>query len=150
MTNYDKQRPQVGVGVVVLKDGMVLLGKRKGAHGAGAWSFAGGHLEFGESVEECAKRELTEETGLKAVSLHLGPWVNDVIEKDKHYITLFAFVDEFEGELQLLEPHKCEGWEWFEWNALPFPLFSPVASLIKKVGIEKLRSKDVQKEARFL
>lgn len=138
MTSCDKKKPRIGVGVAVVKDGMVLLGKRKGAHGAETWSFAGGHLEFGESVEECACRELLEETGLNALSLQAGPWVNDIIEEDKHYVTLFMFVDEFEGELQLLEPHKCEGWHWFEWNALPSPLFPPVASLIKKVGIENL------------
>ena len=134
----DKLRPRVGVGVVVFKNNRVLLGRRKGSHGAGAWSFPGGHLEFREDVEECARRELAEETGLKALSLSLGPWVNDIIERDKHYITLFVFVHEFEGNPQLLEPHKCEGWSWFEWNVLPTPLFPPVESLIKKMGFEKL------------
>ena len=131
-------QPRVGVGVVVVKDNRVLLGKRRGAHGADAWSFAGGHLEFGEDVEECAKRELREETGLNALSLSMGPWVNDVIDGNKHYVTLFVFVLAFEGELQLLEPHKCEGWQWFESHAFPTPLFSPIVSLIQKVGLEKI------------
>lgn len=134
----DKQKPRVGVGVAVVKNGKVLLGRRKGAHGVGSWSFPGGHLEFGEDVEECARRELKEETDLKALSLQSGPWVNDLIDEDKHYATLFMFVDAFEGEPKLLEPNKCEGWEWFSWNALPTPLFPPVASLIKKMGIEEL------------
>ncbi len=134
-----KIRPKVGVGITLIKDGLVLLGKRKGAHGAGEWSFAGGHLEFGESVEECARRELAEETGLNALSVQLGPWTADIIEGNKHYITLFVFVDRFEGELQLLEPHKCEGWQWFAWDKFPTPLFAPVQSLIKKVGIEELK-----------
>ncbi len=49
--------PQVGVGVLILRDGKVLLGRRKGSHGAGCWSAPGGHLEFGEAVEDapCAK-----------------------------------------------------------------------------------------------
>ena len=134
----EKSGPRVGVGVVVFKGNRILLGKRKGAHGEGDWSFPGGHPEFGEDVEDCAKRELAEETGLKAVSLQPGPWVNDIIEDSKHYITLFVFVNEFEGEPQLLEPNKCEGWVWFECNALPNPLFPPVKSMIKKIGLEKL------------
>src|SRR5258707_8500479 len=52
--------PQVGVGVVVVRDGKVLLGLRRGSHGSGAWALPGGHLEWGESVESCARREVTE------------------------------------------------------------------------------------------
>jgi 8-oxo-dGTP diphosphatase len=138
MDNINVERPKVGVGVAVFSKGKVLLGKRKGSHGAGYWSFAGGHLEFRETVEECAKRELLEETGLEATSVILGPWTNDVIDGNKHYVTLFAFVDAFNGELGLKEPNKCEGWQWFDVTALPEPLFPPVAALIEKIGIEGL------------
>lgn len=27
-------------------------------------------------------------------------------------------------EAQVLEPHKCEGWEWVEWDAFPWPRFA--------------------------
>ncbi|HEX2582800.1 MAG TPA: NUDIX domain-containing protein [Chlamydiales bacterium] len=128
----EQKRPLIGVAAVALQKGQVLLGKRKGAHGAGLWSSPGGHLEFGETVEACAARELFEETGLRALSFRLGPWVENVIDKDKHYITLVVFIDRFEGELQLLEPEKCEGWQWFDWNELPSPLFAPVESLFQK------------------
>jgi len=131
MTIREIQRPKVGVGVCVLREGKILLGRRKGAHGAGNWSFAGGHLEFGESVEECAKRELNEETGLIAQSMRLGPWVNNIIE-GKHYVTLFVFVNQFIGEPLLLEPEKCEGWHWFDSNQLPAPLFPSIVSLIQQ------------------
>jgi 8-oxo-dGTP diphosphatase len=140
MNRVSSERPKVGVGVAVVSEGKVLLGKRKGAHGAGCWSFAGGHLEFGETVEECAKREVLEETGLIAHSVILGPWTNDVIEETKHYITLFVFVDQFIGELELREPHKCEGWQWFPWKQLPTPLFPPIVNLIAKVGLEYLEA----------
>ncbi|HSW71837.1 MAG TPA: NUDIX domain-containing protein [Chlamydiales bacterium] len=132
--------PRIGVGVVVVKSGLVLLGKRKGSHGAGTWSLSGGHLEYGETIEECAKRELAEETGLQALQIELGPWSNDIINKDKHYVTIFTFVKKFQGDVKLLEPSKCEGWNWFKWDQLPSPLFLPVESLIKKMGIEKLKS----------
>ena len=138
-------RPKVGVGVVVFKEGKILLGKRKGAHGEGEWAAPGGHLEFAESVEECACRELLEETGLKAMSFHLGPWVNDVMENQKHYVTLFVFVDKFEGELKLMEPDKCEGWQWFSLDSLPLPLFPVCRSLIQKIGMEQIESFSLKK-----
>jgi 8-oxo-dGTP diphosphatase len=140
MTLEDSAKiPLVGVGVAVVKNGMVLLGKRKKTHGSGHWGFPGGHLEFGESVEACAQRELSEETGLKALSVRLGSWTSDLIEPAKHYITILTFVDHFEGEPKLVEPHKCEGWEWFSWEELPRPLFTPIESFIKKIGIDQLK-----------
>lgn len=60
--------PKVGVAVFVISDSKIVLGKRKNAHGQGAWASPGGHLEFGETLEACAKRELLEETGLIAES----------------------------------------------------------------------------------
>jgi len=128
----EKARPKVGVGVYVFKKGKILLGKRKGSHGTGEWAVPGGHLEFGESVESCAARELAEETGMKVLSMQMGAWSNDVIDGNKHYITLFAIVDQFEGEPQLLEPGKCEGWQWFSLDALPSPLFAPCHTFFGK------------------
>lgn len=137
MTNVVKERPKVGVGIMVVSEGKILFGKRKGSHGAGSWSFAGGHLEFGETVEECARRELLEETGLEATSLILGPWTNDVID-GKHYVTLFVFVNGFKGDVSLKEPDRCEGWHWFESREIPAPLFPAVAQLFQKVSAEEL------------
>lgn len=131
-SSTEKLHPRVGIGVLVEKEGNLLLGLRKGAHGASTWAPPGGHLEFAESVEECAKRELLEETGLTAISCALGPWMENVMENGKkHYITLLVTVDRFEGELQLLEPNKCEGWQWFSWDELPQPLFAPLASFLE-------------------
>ena len=62
-----KKHPRVGLAVLLTyeKRGItyVLFGKRRGAHGAGDWAPPGGHLEFGESLAECACREVLEETG---------------------------------------------------------------------------------------
>jgi 8-oxo-dGTP diphosphatase len=123
--------PQVGVGVLVIQNKLVLLGKRKGSHGEGAWAAPGGKLEFGEELEHCGQRELLEETGLVASSWELGPYSNDVFtQQDKHFVTVFVVARGIRGTPKNLEPTKCEGWAWFGWDALPSPLFKPLQTLI--------------------
>jgi len=125
-----KSPPRVGVGVVVLRDGMVLLGRRLGSHGAGTWALPGGHLEYGETVEQCAAREVEEETGLHVCRISQGPYVGNVFPSEgKHYVTLFALATCDDGEPAVMEPEKCSGWAWFKWSELPLPLFPPLASL---------------------
>lgn len=126
-------RPRVGIGVVIIKDGKVLFGKRKNAHGAGAWACPGGHLEFGESWEDCARREVLEETGLEVGAVRFGTVTNDIMESDeKHYITICMVAEYVSGEPRILEPEKCEGWEWFDWDDLPQPLFQSTVNQLQE------------------
>ena len=125
--------PRVGVGVIVLRGGQVLLGKRKGSHGAGTWALPGGHLEFGESVETCAARETREETGLHVEVFARGPYTNDVMPNEgKHYVTVFVLARAEHGTPAVMEPEKCDGWSWFHWSALPGNLFQPLQSLVSQ------------------
>lgn len=127
------ERPKIGVGVCVIKENKVLLGKRKGAHGSGCWSFPGGHLEFNEEIEDCAKREVLEEVGIQIKNLKRGPYTNDFFKQEgKHYVTVFIISEHASGELKIMEPDKCEKWEWFEWDKLPHPLFMPLQNLVKQ------------------
>jgi len=126
-------RPLIGVAAIVIKDNMVLLGKRKNAHGAGTWAFPGGHLEFNESIEDCAKREVFEETGIHIKNIRYGTFTNDIFRKDqKHYVTLFVISEYDDGQLELKEPEKCEKWDWFFWNELPEPRFLPLKNLLEQ------------------
>jgi len=125
-----EERPKVGIGVWILKDGKVLLGKRKGSHGEGTWAPPGGHLEFGESWEECALREVGEEAGIKIKNLRFVAATNDVFkDSGKHYVTIYILSDFESGEPENLEPEKLEKWDWFEWDSFPEPLFLPVQHL---------------------
>ncbi len=128
-----RQRPEIGVGAIILKDGKVLLGLRKGSHGAGTWSFPGGHLEFGESLEECATREVFEETGVSLKNIRRGTFTNDIFESEqRHYVTLYVIAEYDSGEPTVKEPNKCERWAWFSWDQLPHPLFLPLRNLLKQ------------------
>ena len=125
------RHPRVGVGVLVLRDDRVLLGERLGAHGAGSWAPPGGHLEFGETIAQCATREVFEETGLVVRDVRDGPYVNTVFAAEGlHYLTVFALAECTDGQPSVREPAKCARWEWFTWHALPSPLFEPLRELL--------------------
>ncbi len=122
--------PRIGVAVIVVKNGKVLLGKRKGAHGSGTWALPGGHLHFGETIEACARREVMEETGLSIADIQTGPYTNDIFtQEDKHYVTLYMVARYAGGRLQTKEPEKCEIWDWFDWHNLPEPRFLSLNNL---------------------
>lgn len=128
----NKDIPRVGVGVIIKKENKVLLGERKGAHGESTWGFPGGHLEFLESVEDCARREVSEETGLELGEIEVHVFTNDLFtDENKHYITIYAVADWQSGDPQILEPDKCNAWEWHSWDTLPIPLFLPIQNLKK-------------------
>ena len=58
---------RVGVGCLITSPNYprsILLGQRKGSHGVGKFAVPGGHLELSESWQQCATREVAEETNL--------------------------------------------------------------------------------------
>ena len=124
------ERPKVGMGVIVVKDNKVLMGKRKSKHGQGTWCFPGGHLEFKEHFHECAARETLEETGVKIKNIRFVKLTNDFFP-EKHYITIYMLADHDEGDPKTLEPDKFECWDWFDWDNLPEPLFVSMQNLLK-------------------
>ncbi|AUV88388.1 nucleotide triphosphate diphosphatase NUDT15 [Vibrio campbellii] len=124
---------RVGVATIIRRDGAILLGERIGSHGANTWATPGGHLELGESIEDCAKREVLEETGLIVDSIEKFTFTNDIFEKEgKHYVTLFVVASSASGEPQVTEPDKCKQWKWCRLDDLPEPLFLPLINLLKE------------------
>ncbi|MDP1884372.1 MAG: NUDIX domain-containing protein [Candidatus Moranbacteria bacterium] len=127
--------PKVGVITCVIKEGKVLFGKRKNSPGAGTWCLPGGHLEFGESWEEGARREIFEETGLGVENIRLWTVTNEVFpEEREHYVMVWMVADCGSGEPRLKEPEKFERWDWFFWNESPQPLMKPIADLMQRGG----------------
>lgn len=123
--------PKVGVGVIVERDGKLLLHRRKGDHGPGTWSTAGGHLDFGETPEACAIREVWEETGVHIGRMQFVGITNDVFaETGRHYITIWMRGEVISGEPTVHAPDEVETVGWFAWDSLPEPLFLPLRHLI--------------------
>ena len=141
-----QSRPKVGVGVIARKpDGSLLMMQRAGSHGAGTWSVPGGHLERGETVAECAARELLEETGIDVAIddvRELDCWTLTEMGDAGAYVTLYAAVDvDQAAEVEIREPTKCSCLWWASNSAgseglrASFPLFAPLANLLDK-GID--------------
>lgn len=120
-----------GVGVFLLSPdrSRIVLGRRLGAHGDGLFATPGGHIDEGETIEEAASRELTEETGIRlppsafslvAVVDFMPPaW-------DMPYVMFYcAAVYDGAGSVRVMEPNKCAGWEWYPLDALPNDVYIP-------------------------
>jgi len=115
--------PSVGVGVMIFKDGKILLGKRKASHGDGEYAFPGGHLDYMESYEGCARRETKEETGIEIKNVRFQLLSNMKEYAPKHYVHIGMIADWSSGEPQVLEPEKSESWSWYSLDQLPRPIF---------------------------
>ena len=118
-----EQHPKVGVGVMVFKNGLILLHKRKGSHGAGEYSFPGGHLEYMEAFEDCARRETAEECGIEIENIQFSFLANVQTYAPKHYVHIGMIARWKDGEPVAKEPDKGEEWGWYSIDHLPKPLF---------------------------
>ena len=134
----------ITAGVVILNsDGELLLQHR--ADGSG-WGLIGGFMELGETVEETARREVLEETGLSVGNLELfgvfstGELLEFPSGDQAQIVTVSYLTDKVSGTLQA----DAEGLElrYFPLNALPENLFAPGADLF--TAIQQKFSEDVQ------
>lgn len=115
MSREYPERPIVGVGAVVLRDGRVLLAKRGKAPRAGSWSLPGGAQKVGETVFDAARREVAEETGLAIEVLGIVDVV-DSIQRDGgggiqyHYTLIDVFAEAADGVAEADDDAAAVGW----------------------------------------
>ncbi len=79
--------PKVAAGALVLNENKFLLVKRHDEPDAGLWAIPGGKLEYGETLEQCAKREIKEETNIE-IKIDKIASITEIILKDFHYIII--------------------------------------------------------------
>lgn len=131
----EQKRPNVGIGVMIIRDGKVLLSQRRGSHGKDEWQFPGGHLEFGESFEQCAKRESKEEADIEIENVRFSFLANVKKYEKKHYVQVGLAADYKSGEIKNMEPDRMGEWRWYNLDNLPSPMFE-----MCRLGIEAYKT----------
>lgn len=116
-------QPRVGVAVLIQRDSKLLLTRRPNMPQQNHWQCAGGYLRAGEDVFQCAQR-CAQVTGLQIFQLSSGPVTNNIFSgQNLHTVTLYVLAGKTVGT-------EHTGWQWFEWQQLPQPLFLPVELLV--------------------
>ncbi|MFP3951597.1 MAG: NUDIX hydrolase [Candidatus Bathyarchaeia archaeon] len=90
--------PIVGVGILIQRGDEYLLIKRASEPDAGLWSIPGGLVEVGERVEEAARREAKEETGLDVHLISLLDVIDKIVydedDQIKYHFVILDYIAE--------------------------------------------------------
>lgn len=112
------RRPVVGLATLFIKDGKILLAERRAGKRQGWLNCPGGHFEWAETFEGCAKREVFEETGMNLLECEFLTAANGLaLDEDHHYVMIYMLATKWAGEPQEMEDANGP-WDWY---AFPGP-----------------------------
>lgn len=121
--------------IIENEKGEILLGRRTDNH---MWGYAGGSIEIDERIEECAKRELFEETGLIAEEMTLfminsGPEVHYVYPNGDEVsnVEIIYLCKKYHGTLKRQE-EEIEELRFFAPEDVPDAISSPIRPVVEK------------------
>ena len=122
--------PRIGVGAMIVRDERVLMGRRMSGQRPGWYGWIGGKLEFGETLQQCARREAREEAGIEIANLRLL-CISSIIVEDQHWIDIEFLADIAAGEPRAAAPDELIDWAWYPLDQLPGPIFEPAALALR-------------------
>ncbi len=97
MTGNDERNPSLTVDGIVVVDGRILLIERGRAPYAGRYALPGGFVDYGETVEDAVRREIEEETGLKAEIVRLMGVYSDPRRDPRGHTVSVVFIMDLKG-----------------------------------------------------
>jgi len=129
-TTESAAKPPIAAAVIV-KDGRVLMVRRRVAEGTLSWQFPAGAVEAGENAADAAVRETAEETGLKV-------WAAEFLGQRLHPATgrrmTYVACDVLDGEAVVGDPEELDAVEWVDAARLaelvPLGFFAPVQAYL--------------------
>jgi len=132
-----EEKKRIGAGIKVKMGrycsdaGILIPDKADSAfRNAGEWCIPGGKLDWGESLEDAAIREVKEETGMtienpEVISVH------NTKNEHAHFVTVGMVARSWKGEAQVMEPDEMVEWRWFPLDDLPYPRYFPSFQVIE-------------------
>lgn len=131
---------RAGVGIMLKRGNEVLFGLRhedpekasSELRGEGTWTFPGGKVDLGETIQTSIIRELEEETGIQISkdSLRIIS-IRDNIKGDAHFLTAGFLCTDFSGEPEVKEPDEIVEWKWFSLDELPENIYFPSERIVE-------------------
>ena len=118
--------------MVLRREGLLLLVERARGYGKGTWCLPGGHLEPGETIVQCALRELLEETDVQGGGARVIA-VTDPLAEAGFHMQIGVEVPDWVGEPRVVNPVECSDVKFFELSDLPSELFPPTKDVLEKV-----------------
>lgn len=117
----ERFRPHAAALLFLIKDDQVLLQRRyKTGYNDGNYSLVSGHLDGGEQASKAMLREAYEEAGIHIEPEALKPaHIQHVVLQDREYVDFFFSAQYWSGEIQIMEPDKCDELRWSSIRELP-------------------------------
>lgn len=121
--------------LVLIKENKILLQRRYNTgYEDGKYSVVAGHLDGNESFKQAMVREAKEEANIDIKSKDLNVvhvMHRSTVDNDNERIDVFLSADKWDGEIENLEPHKCDDLKWFVLDQIPDNVIPYVKSALK-------------------
>lgn len=135
---YKYPRPAVTADCIVITregDAKVLLIQRGDEPYKGCWAFPGGFMNMDETTEQCAKRELEEETGLKVYDIHQIGTFSKVDRDPRGRTITVAYLAIIDKPMSVVGQDDAEKAEWWSLSSLPQLAFDHDEIMSKAIAL---------------